>query len=157
MNNTQEHVAGSSPAPCWAAINPSGPLPAPVDAGPATFAPGWHCPHCNTDIPGGQYHDCKEDPPPADDAARKEMIAAVHRAGERMAIAESREIAALREQLDEARAELAVLKGRKVTLPAHREVTLSMFPAGRDVTRAYNEAITDCADAIRAAGVEVEQ
>jgi hypothetical protein len=32
---------------------------APVDAGPATFAPGWICPHCDKFIPGGQYHDCK--------------------------------------------------------------------------------------------------
>jgi hypothetical protein len=61
--------------------------PAPVDAGPVTFAPGWHCPHCNTDIPGGQYHDCKEEKrqetdaedrscgltPPADDAAVEEL------------------------------------------------------------------------------------
>jgi hypothetical protein len=25
----------------------------------ATFTPDWHCQHCDADVPGGQYHDCK--------------------------------------------------------------------------------------------------
>jgi hypothetical protein len=61
---------------------------------------------------------------------------------------------AAEKQRDEARAEVAALKGRKVTLPA---IACQVAPhIGISANQAaWNRAIEQCADAIRAAGVEV--
>ena len=72
MEAMRQRMKDQNPAVAATFATLMGEAPAPVDAGPATFAPGWHGPHCNVDIPGGQYHDCEDtvhDTPPADDAA----------------------------------------------------------------------------------------
>lgn len=57
-------------------------------------------------------------------------------------------------EIADLRAELAALKGRKVKLPESKKHNCFNHMASADA-HGYNSALEDCADAIRAAGVEV--